>query len=78
MAGEFCFFRFLWLCVFLMEAYSCVEALFLFVLKGLVRIYCADFAVDLVKIQGFVVGNTRRSQRRACDSCESWRSRVAC
>lgn len=44
----------------------------------LVRIYCTDFAIDLVEIHEFVVGNMSRSQRSACDSCESWRSRVAC
>lgn len=60
-----------------MEIYAYFEALFLFVLK-LVRIYCTDFAIDLVEIHGFVVGNMRRSQRSASDSCESWRSRVAC
>lgn len=60
-----------------MEVYSCVEALFFFDLK-VGADYCADFAIDLVEIHGFVVGNMSRSQRSACDSCESWRSRVAC
>ena len=49
MCGVFYFFGGLSLCVFLMEVYSCVEALFLFVLKvgaDLLCRFCYRFSGD--------------------------------
>lgn len=69
--GFYSYACFWWRCIRVLKLCFCLT-------WKLVRIYCADFAIDLVEIHGFVVGNMSRSQRSACDSCESWRSRVAC
>ena len=50
MCGVFYFFGVLSLCVFLMEVYACVEALFLFVLKvgaDLLYGFCCRLGGDL-------------------------------